>query len=49
MESFFGTLKNEFFYDHKLKLIDEFKKIYKVGGEISMLQDYATAMQFLKT
>ncbi len=25
MESFFGTLKNEFFYTHKFKSINEFK------------------------
>ena len=37
------------FYNQKFESIDEFKKIYKWVGEISMLQDYAMTMQFLKT
>ncbi len=38
-----------FFMTISLNQLMNLKKIYKVGGEISMLQDYATAMQFLKT
>ncbi len=38
-----------FFMTISLNQFMNLKKIYKVRGEISMLQDYATAMQFLKT